>query len=190
VAVNRSAVAVGLLLALAFAGSLARAADVDPAASKIGFLLTTRWGQTLQGRFPDANGIVEQLPDGRHQVRLRLSTRSLEIVGHSSYTRMARGHGFFDADTYPLVEFVSEPYAPELLRQGGPMPGTLSIRDVHRREVFTIEPAACDTPARGCDVIGSGSIHRGDYGLGRWSLAFADKVRFLLRVRVRGDAGA
>lgn len=187
---TRSAVAVGLLLTLALAGSLARAADIDPAASQIGFRLTTRWGQTLQGRFPDAGGIVEQLPDGRHQVRLRLSTRTLEIVGHSSYTRMARGHGFFDADTYPSVEFVSEPYAPELLRHGGAMPGTLSIRDVRRREVFTIEPAACDTPARGCDVIGSGSIHRGDYGLGRWSLAFADKVRFLLRVRVRGDAGA
>jgi len=78
----------------------------------------------------------------------------------------------------------------DLLRHCRPQPGTLSIRDVHRREVFTIEPAACDAPARGCDVIGTGSIHRGDYGLGRWSLAFADKVRFLLRVRVRGDAGA
>ena len=187
---NRSVVAVGLLLGLALAGSLARAADIDPATSQIGFRLTTRWGQTLQGRFPDSGGVVDELADGRHQVRLRLSTRSVEIVGHSSYTRMARGHGFFDADDYPQIEFVSDPYAPELLRHGGALPGLLSIRDVRRREVFTIEPAACEAPARECDVIGSGTIHRGDYGLGRWGFALADRVRFLLRVRVRGDAGA
>ena len=178
------------LLVLVLAGSSARAADIDPATSAIGFRLFTRWGQTLQGRFPDSGGVVEQLPDGRHQVRLRLSTRTVEIVGHSGYTRMARGRGFFDVADYPQIEFVSEPYPPELLQHGGALPGTLSIRDVQRREVFTIEPATCDAPARDCDVVGTGSIHRGDYGLGRWGFALADRVRFLLRVRVRGDAGA
>jgi len=184
------AVAVGALLVLALAGSSARAAAIDPATSQIGFRLTTRWGQTLQGRFPDSGGVVQELADGRHQVRLRLSTRTVEIVGHSSYTRMARGRGFFDASDYPAVEFVSEPYAPELLQHGGPLPGTLSIRDVRRREVFVIEPATCDAPARGCDVIGTGTVRRADYGLGRWGFALGDKVRFSLRVRVRSDAGA
>lgn len=187
---NRFAVAVGVLLGLALAGPLARAADIDPSTSQIGFRLTTRWGQTLQGRFPDSGGVVEELADGRHQVRLRLATRSVEIVGHSAYTRMARGRGFFDASDFPLVEFVSEPYAPELLRHGGPLPGTLSIRDVRRREIFVIEPASCDAPARACDVVGTGTVHRGDYGLDRFGFALADKVRFSLRVRVRSDAGA
>ena len=176
--------------ACVLAAGLAQAAEIDPASSHVGFRLTTRWGQTLQGRFPDSGGMVESLADGRHQVRLRLSTRSVEIVGHPGYTRMARGYGFFDAIAYPEIEFVSDPYAPELLRAGGPLPGTLSIRDVRRREVFTIEPAHCDAPARACDVVGSGTIHRDDYGLGRWGFALGDKVRFLLRVRVREDAGA
>ena len=179
-----------VLLVLALASAPARAVDIDPATSAIGFRLFTRWGQTLQGRFPDSGGVVEHLADGRHQVRLRLSTRTVEIVGHSAYTRMARGRGFFDAADYPQIEFVSEPYTPELLQRGGPLPGTLSIRDVQRREVFTIEPATCDEPARDCDVVGTGSIRRGDYGLGRWGFALADKVRFLLRVRVRSDGGA
>lgn len=172
------------------AAGFARAAEIDPAASHIGFRLTTRWGQALQGRFPDTGGVVEALPDGRHRVRLRLSTRSVEIVGHPTYTRMARGYGFFDAIAYPEIEFVSDPYVPGLLRAGGPLPGVLSIRDVRRREVFTIEPAGCEAPARACDVVGTGSIHREDYGLGRWGFALAGKVRFLLRVRVREDAGA
>ena len=187
---NRSAIAVASLLGLALAGSLARAADIDPATSQIGFRLATRWGQTLQGRFPDSGGVVEQLADGRHQVRLKLSTRTVEIVGHPAHTRMARGRGFFDAPDFPQIEFVSEPYAPELLREGGALPGMLSIRDVRRREVFTIEPARCDAPARACDVVGTGSIHRDDYGLGRWGFALTDRVRFSLRVRVRDDAGA
>ena len=178
------------MLVLALALPSARAADIDPATSAIGFRLLTRWGQTLQGRFPDSGGVVEQLADGRHQVRLRLSTRTVEIVGHSAYTRMARGRGFFDVVDYPQIEFVSEPYTPELLQHGGPLPGMLSIRHVQRREVFTIEPATCNTPARDCDVVGTGSIHRADYGLGRWGFALADKVRFLLRVRVRSDTGA
>ncbi|HSR66203.1 MAG TPA: YceI family protein, partial [Xanthomonadaceae bacterium] len=153
-----------LLLACGLAAGLARATEIDPGTSHIGFRLTTRWGQTLQGRFPDSGGVVQSLADGRHQVRLRLSTRTVEIIGHPTYTRLARGYGFFDAIAYPEVEFVSDPYAPQLLRDGGPLPGVLSIRDVRRREVFTIEPSGCAAPARDCDVVGSGSIRRGDFG--------------------------
>ena len=176
--------------ALALAAGWTPGAEIDPVASQIGFTLHTRWGQALEGRFPEARGEVAQLTDGRHQVRLRLSTRSVEIVDHPSYTRLTRGSGFFDAARFPEIDFVSDAYSPELLRSGGELPGTLSVRDVRRREVFTIEPASCDTPARACDVVGTGSIHRDDYGLGRWGFALTDRVRFSLRVRVRGDAGA
>ena len=95
---------------LLLAASLACATELDPVASQIGFTLRTRWGQSLQGRFPDARGEVAELADGRHQVRLQLSTRSVEILGHPSYTRLTRGDGFFDAERYPQVDFVSEAY--------------------------------------------------------------------------------
>lgn len=177
-------------LGIALVAALATAAEIDPVASRIGFTLKTRWGQPLQGRFPDAHGEVAELGDGRHQVRLRLSTRSVEIVDHAAYTRFTRGSGFFDAAHYPQMEFVSDAYAPELLRSGGALPGVLTIRDVRHREVFTITPTTCTQPARECDVVASGSIHRTDYGLDRWNFALSDKVRFSLRVRVRGGAGA
>jgi len=170
------------------AAGIASAADIDPVASHIGFTLKTRWGQSLEGRFPDARGEVVELPDGRHQVRLQLTTRSVEIVNHASYTRLTRGSGFFDVAQYPLVEFVSDVYSPELLRRGGPLSGTLTIRNVHRREVFTITPTVCAQPAHACDVVASGSIHRSDYGMDRWNFALSDKVRFSLRVRVRDEA--
>ncbi len=172
------------------ATGIASGADIDPVASHIGFTLKTRWGQSLEGRFPDARGEVVELPDGRHQVRLQLTTRSVEIVNHASYTRLTRGSGFFDVEQYPLVEFVSDVYSTDLLRRGGSLSGTLTIRNVRHREVFRITPATCTEPARACDVVASGSIHRGDYGMDRWNFALSDKVRFLLRVRVREPAGS
>ncbi|MEO7258217.1 MAG: YceI family protein [Luteimonas sp.] len=179
-----------LAAALAAVAALAAAAEIDPLASRIGFTLKTRWGQSLEGRFPDPHGEVAELGDGRHQVRLRLSARTVEIVDHASYTRFTRGPGFFDAEHYPQVEFVSDAYAPELLRSGGALPGLLTIRNVRHREVFTVSPATCAQPARDCDVVASGSIHRSDYGIDRWNFALSDTVRFSLRVRVRAGNGA
>jgi polyisoprenoid-binding protein YceI len=172
---------------LVLATALAWGVELDPVASQIGFTLRTFWGQSLQGRFPEARGEVVELADGRHQVRLQLSARSVEILGHPSYTRLTRGDGFFDAERYPQVEFVSDAYAPQLLHSGGPLPGVLTIRDVRHREVFTISPSTCARPARDCDVVASGSIRRADFGMDRWTFALSDKVVFSLRVRVRGD---
>lgn len=178
---------IGHACVLLLAASLACATELDPVASQIGFTLKTRWGQSLQGRFPQASGEVAELADGRHQVRLQLSTRSVEIVGHPSYTHLTRGDGFFDAEHYPHVEFVSDAYTPQLLHQGGALPGVLTIRDVRHREVFTISAATCAQPARDCDVVASGSIRRADFGMDRWGFALSDKVVFSLRVRVRRD---
>ena len=68
--------------------------------------------QVLRGQFPRYIGEIETLGDGRHRVRLALSARDIEIVGHPSYTGMTRGDGFFQADRYPEVTFVSDPYPP------------------------------------------------------------------------------
>jgi polyisoprenoid-binding protein YceI len=174
-------------VALTLCAALATAARIDPVASHIGFTLKTRWGQVLEGRFPDAQGDVVELHDGHHQVRLQLATRTVEILGHDAYTRLTRGDGFFDADEYPWVQFVSDEYSADLLRDGGALTGVLTIRNVHRREVFTISPSSCAQPARQCDVIASGVIRRQDYGVNRWSFAMSDKVRFTLRVRVSDE---
>lgn len=177
--------AAGLVLVMSLGTALAMAAEIDPVASRIGFTLTTRWGQSLQGGFPDAHGEIAELDNGRQQVRLQLSTSTVEILDHTSYTRLTRGSGFFDAAHYPQMVFISDAYAPALLRTGGPLPGALTIRGVHHREVFTVSPATCAQPARACDVIAGGSIHRSHYGMDRWNFALSDQVRFSLRVRVR-----
>lgn len=176
-------------LVVAFSFAPARATGIDPAASGIGFTLKTRWGKTLVGHFPRYQGEIATLPDGRHQVRLQLSARDVEIEGSPTYTRLTRGEGFFDAERFPLVEFVSDPYPPALVRDGGRLGGVLRIRGVQRREVFEISPSVCQRPAVECDVVAEGSIDRNDYGVDRWGFALSSRVVFSLRVRTMPEGG-
>ena len=173
-----------LLLACAGAGAQARVADIDPA-SRVDFVLTTRWGQDLQGRFGEASGEVQALPDGRRQVRLRIDARSVEIVDHPRYTAITRGPRFFDVARYPDLQFASDPYPPELLRDGGALHGVLRIHGVQRRARFQLEPAGCAAPGHDCDIVAGGSVRRGDFDLDGWRVALREQVRFQLRVRVR-----
>jgi polyisoprenoid-binding protein YceI len=187
---RRSAVAASATcLLVALFSAVACAAMIDPAASSIGFTLKTRWGKTLVGTFPRYDGEIAALPDGRHQVRLSLSARDVEIAGSSTFTRLTRGDGFFDADRFPRVEYVSDPYHAALTRDGGRLGGELIIRGVRRREVFTIRPAVCERPGVECDVVASGSIDRNDYGVDRWGFALSSRVVFTLRVRTAPEGG-
>jgi polyisoprenoid-binding protein YceI len=187
VAVNRVLAGLLSLLFVLVLATQARASAIDAAASDIGFALKTRWGQALDGRFPVYHGEISTLDDGRRRVRLVLSARDVEIVGHRGYTRLMRAKGFFDAERFPEVTFVSDPYAAALTRTGGELGGVLSIRGVQRREVFALAPATCPEPGRDCDVVAGGTVQRSHYGVDRWSFALSDSVHFSLRIRTRDD---
>ena len=183
------AVAAGV--GVAFATLAACAQDFDHARSRIGFELQTRWGQRLEGAFPDFDGDVEVLADGRHRVRMTLRTASVEIVGHPNYTGFSRGDGFFAAERYPEIRFVSDPYPVALLREGGALRGVLEMHGKRRRQAFTIAPtpAECARPAYDCDLQVEGSVSRAEYGIDAWQIAVRDRVRFVLRVRLGERAG-
>lgn len=182
------------LLAICWLGLLCvwpvRAEDgaFDPEHTRLGFELRTRWGMKLEGVFPRYEGEARTLPDGRHQVVLRMHTRQVEIVGHPRYTEWARSPKFFEAERYPLVVFVSKPYDEALLRHGGQLEGDLVIRGISRPRSMTVEPAACARPAKECDVVATGAVRRSDYDMDDWMLAVNDRVVFVLRARLRDTA--
>lgn len=161
------------------------AGRIDDERTRIGFTLKTRWGQVLRGRFPEYTGMIEALADGQRRVRLQLAARAVTIDDHPNYTRFTRGEGFFEAERYPEVSFVSEPYSAELLRAGGTLKGMLQIRETRRTERFQIEPSDCARPGVDCDVVAVGSVRRSDYGVDRWIFAVSDQVRFTLQLRLR-----
>jgi polyisoprenoid-binding protein YceI len=83
------------------------------------------------------------------------------------------------------VEFQSDPYSGELVRAGGPLRGTLTLRGITRQETFVLAPGDCLRPATDCDVVAQGTISRANYGLETWRWAVTDTVRFNLRVRLQ-----
>ena len=164
-------------------------ATIDPD-SRFEFALFTRWGQEFTGRFPQVQGDIVALPDGRRQVRITLPTADVEIIDHPRYTRFARGPRFFDVARFPDVQFVSEPYTLQLLTDGGVLAGRLRMHGVQRRERFTFEPGTCDRPGRGCDIVARGTVQRANYDIDGWSMALRDEVRFTMRVRLRDVAAS
>ncbi len=159
--------------------------DFDPAHTRLGFELRTRWGQVLDGVFRRYEGSVEHLPDGRQQVRLRMYTHEVEISEHPRYAEWARSEKFFDADRYPVVTFTSRPYDPSLLYDGGTLEGDLSIKGISRPRSLQVAPADCSRAAVDCDVVATGAVRRSDYDMDDWMLAVSDRVVFVLRARIR-----
>jgi len=177
-----------LVALCAFPVLSASADSFDPSRSRFGFEMRTRWGYLLEGLFPRYEGEVKTLPDGRHQVHLRMSTQHVEIVGHPRYTEWTRSSKFFDAERYPVVVFTSKPYDKELLRTGGPLAGDLSIRGITRPRTLDVAPSTCARPAVDCDVVASGAVRRSDYDMADWQMALSDRVVFVLRARLKPAA--
>jgi len=169
--------------ALASADS-SRVLYMDPQRSRIGFEVRTRFGQRIEGLFPHFEGRVEVLSDGRHQVHLKMFTRSVEIPGKDRYTGWMRGPDFFDAGRYPSVEFDSLPYWPDTVGNGGDIQGRLTLRGVSHPETLRVEKAECSRPGYDCDVVSRGTVQRGRYGMDSWQLALSDRVTFVLRARL------
>ena len=165
----------------------ARTETFDPAHSRFGFELRTRWGMKLEGLFPRHEGEVTQLPDGRKQARLRMFTRDVQIEGHPRYSEWTRSSKFFDAERYPAVVFQSQPYSEDMLHKGGPLAGEISIRGITHMEILTVAPSTCARPGHDCDVVATGAVRRSDYGMDDWQMAVSDRVVFVLRARLKPE---
>ncbi|WP_312253536.1 YceI family protein [Stenotrophomonas sp.] len=161
-----------------------RTMQLDLERSQIGFEVRSRLGQRIEGVFPHFEGRVDVLSDGRHQVHLKMFTRTVEIPGKERYTGWMRGPEFFDAGRYPFVEFDSLPYWPETVERGGEIQGRLTLRGVSHPESLQVEKAECGRPGYDCDVVSRGTVQRGRYGMDSWQLALSDRVTFVLRARL------
>ncbi|PKV11071.1 YceI family protein [Xanthomonas prunicola] len=159
--------------------------SIDPAQSRFGFEIKTRFGMKIEGFFPRFRGEVVELPDKRQQVRFRLDATQVEIPGKDRYTGWMRGEDFFDVARYPVVEFESLPYTEEVIKGGGDITGNLTIRGITHTETLHVVPAECTRPGYDCDVISRGTVLRGRYGMNAWQMALGDRVTFVLRGRLQ-----
>ncbi|PPU78505.1 YceI family protein [Xanthomonas cucurbitae] len=158
---------------------------IDPAQSRFGFEIRTRFGMRIEGLFPRFHGEVVELADGREQVRFRLDATQVEIPGKDRYTGWMRGEDFFDVARYPVVEFESLPYTRGVVTQGGDILGNLTIRGITHMETLHVASAECARPGYDCEVISRGTVLRGRYGMNAWQMALGDRVTFILRGRLQ-----
>ncbi|MBD9537499.1 polyisoprenoid-binding protein [Stenotrophomonas sp. ATCM1_4] len=177
----------GLLLGLLIGPVSSFAAEppqFDPAHSQFGFEIRTRFGQKIEGVFRRFDAQATALPNGQHQVVLRMYTQYVEIPDKPRYTGWMRGEDFFDVARYPVIEFRSDPYSPELIHQGGDVNGWLTIRGISRRETLHLAKPECARPGYDCDLVSRGTVQRGRYGMDSWQMALGDRVTFILRTRL------
>lgn len=160
---------------------------IDTQRSHLGFEVRTRFGGQIAGVFPEYEGTIHVLPDGRHQVRLRIATGAAAIPGRSRYTAWLRGDHFFDAASHPWMEFVSGPYVAGSLSAGLVLDGHLTLRGVTREEQLQLAPAACQRPGLDCAVWVSGEIQRSRYGMDDWRLVLSDSVLLRMQVWLRDN---
>lgn len=163
---------------------------VDAARSQVGFQVRTRWNQTLRGLFTRMGGAMQTEADGRRHVQLWLDSGSAEIDRSAALTQRMHGPQFFDAQRYPQLRFASDPFPVALLHDGGELDGTVTIRDISRRERFRIRPADCERPGLDCPVQASGRVQRHHYGMRRMQLLLRDDVVFDLSIRLQAAAPA
>jgi len=159
--------------------------QIDTQHSRAQIAVRMRWWQTLDCNLQHFEGALDTLPDGRQQVTVRLDVRSLEIEGSASFTRWAQSEEFFDIRRYPWVVFVSAPFAPNVLREGGVLDGEVFLRGKFGPVRFTVKPAQCPRPGFECAIEASGAVSRRAFGMTTRLFVVRDKVKIRFSVMLQ-----
>ncbi len=134
-----------------------------------------------RGNFASIEGEVSVDAQQRATVSARIPVNSLDMR-RADQERWARGPDFFDAERYPVIVFASEPVPLSRLREGGRLPGRLTIRGVERSVDFEIESSECEAPGYHCPVRASGWVKRSDFRLGEGRRTLSDRVRLRFEI--------
>lgn len=157
-------------------------ARIDPERSRVDFAVRMRWFARVEGGFDRFRGVVATLADGRRRVEVEVESASVDVGRRQRMTEWAASEEFFDVARHPVIVFVSDPFAPELAIEGGPLPGDLSLRGTTARVSFDMQPAACARPGRDCPIVVEGRVSRSSFGMDAHRVAVQDRVELRFEV--------
>ena len=173
------------LMALAMTARAATPEPIDPAGSRAGITVDLRVAGKVDGRFGRVEGELQPAGDGRWQVQARIDANALELDGPAWMQRSTRSPRFLDVERHPRIEFVSVPFARDLLRDGGELAGELSLRGRKRPVTFHVRPTECAAPGHDCPIRVHGIVSRRAFGMVSQRLWLRDEVGFDFQVRLR-----
>ena len=155
----------------------------DPATSHASFRVRMRILRDTVGHFLDVRGELQ--PDGnRQRVSVEVDGRRLRVAGPQWMDRVTRSSDFLDVQAHPRIRFLSAPFPPKLLREGGKLSGELTLRGLTKPVAFEVLPAACEKPGRDCEIHVRGQVSRQAFGMTAYRLTVRDQVEFEFRVRL------
>lgn len=134
------------------------------------------WLLGIHGEFGHVDGQV-RLDDFRNSLRVdaQIDAASLHMTSARLET-WARSADFFDVRQFPQIVFASGEVARQRLRDGGELPGQLTVRGITRPVRFELLPADCARPAYDCPIRVNGSLRRSQFGMRSHRGVLADKV--------------
>jgi polyisoprenoid-binding protein YceI len=164
---------------------------IDPVRSEAGFGVRVLLLRKVYGEFHPLEGFVYRDPEtGLADVEVRIDTRGLRMK-NPDHAEWARSPEFFDAQHHPEIRFASAPFPLELLREGGPLYGTLTLRGVSAGVRLELLPADCARPGFDCPVRALGDVERSQFGMNARRYAVSDKVQLNFAILVtEGSEGA
>ncbi len=162
--------------------------QLDPANSHVDFRVRLMWLLRVGGRFGAVRGSV-RVDHFRNQVsvdaHIAVDTVSMD---NASVEAWIKSPEFFDAAHYPMIDFASDPFPKARLRDGGEIPGTLTLRGVEHPVRFQLQPADCDRPAYDCPFEVAGTVPRSAFGMRSRHGTLSDRVELRLSVRALAPA--
>jgi polyisoprenoid-binding protein YceI len=163
----------------------------DSARSLAEFEVHVMWLFPVHGRFGSLRGtiVIDRLhATAKVDARIDVNDVHMRSAGNEAWVKSGE---FFDAEHFPQIQFISDPFPLALLKNGGKVDGTLTVRGATRRARFELAESDCpDAIARTCPVEAAGTIRRSDFGMRSRRGALSDKVQLELSVYVLPAAEA
>lgn len=131
----------------------------------------------LRGEFPQVAGYLQiDRAAQTAAIDARVDAQALSMRDPEQ-AAWARSESFFDTQRYPQIRFEAHSVPLGVLRGGGEIDGTLTLRGVTRPERFAVVVVGCSlVPAAPCTLALSTSIRRSDYGMTSERALLGDRV--------------
>jgi len=164
---------------------------IDGAHSSARFIVRLRWGMRTEGTIAKVSGELVGDAARGWKVRVDADGRVLKVSGPRWMERSTRSAQFLDVDKHPEIRFQSQAFSDQVLHEGGPVHGELTLRGLTQPVSFRLLPSACAHPGRDCDLQVNGTLSRAKFGMTAYRATVKDNVELRMRVRFlpSGPAG-
>jgi polyisoprenoid-binding protein YceI len=128
------------------------------------------------GQFPNMRGQI-QVSQQQATVNVVIDVQSAQMA-KASDTKLVLSEPYFNAKRFPEIRFESRKFSLDVLQNGGPIQGVITVRGVRHSQTLEITPDANCKEANKilCPFHAKGSLRRSDFGMTAKKAFVSDRV--------------